>query len=89
MDRGRGSNYTLFHAKPFGVPFGLYGWKRRGASGLIARLGPLGHVQVQQYRCRLVGKKKDGRRGQHGVKLSVWGVSGRRRKRSIELSVHL
>lgn len=80
---------TLFHKKVAGQPFGLYTWARDHKSGIVARVGPFGHLQLQQYRCQLVGRRKDGRRGKHGVSVSVWGVSGRRRKRSLELSIHL
>lgn len=72
-----------------GQPFGVYTWSRDRKAGLVVRVGPLGHLQVDTYRCKLVGLRADGRRGKHGVKLSCWGVSGRRRKKAIELAVHL
>lgn len=82
---------TRIHFKVAGHPFGVYTWSRRSKSigGTVVRVGALGHVQLQHYRGRLVGKTAEGRRGKHGVMVSWWGVNGRRRKRAIELSVHL
>lgn len=80
---------TVFHVKLRGVPFGLYRWGRQHSGGVVLRAGPLGHVQLQHYRMKLVGKQAEGRRGEHGVKLSWWGVAGRRRKRSAGFSFFL
>jgi hypothetical protein len=85
------SNYTMFHFKVRGVPFGLYRWRRNLTDGFVMRVGPLGHVQLQCYRMRIMGgmKRRDGRRGKHGIALHFWGVAGRRRKRGIDIGVIL
>jgi hypothetical protein len=90
-DIRRDNSKTRVHFKVCGQPFGIYTWSRYHykTGGVVFRIGPLGHVQVQQYRCKLVGKMAEGRRGQHGLKVSFWGVRGRRRKRSIGISVEL
>lgn len=92
MDSSRRDNsHTRVHFKILGHPFGVYTWSRSQwrVGGVVVRLGPLGHVQAQHYRCQLVGKHAEGRRGKHGVKLSCWGVRGRRHKRAVEFAVYL
>lgn len=88
---------TVFHWKPLGNSrwtFGVYTWSRQGSSrfsdlvvtkrGLVCRVGPLGHVQVQKY---AVPHVRDGRVPRRTVMLSWWGITGRRRKRYIEIAV--
>jgi hypothetical protein len=73
-----------------GHPFGVWRWRRNRNVGFVARVGPLGHVQVQFYRCKFFGSgERDGRRGRHGVDLHCWGVKGRRRKRGVGVHVVL
>ena len=89
------SNSTIFHTKIRGQPYGLYKWTRspsadiKGNTGYVLRAGPLGHLQLQIYNGHRVGKPHEHRRNKHGLKLSAWGIRGRRRKRSIELNIHL
>jgi hypothetical protein len=73
------------------VFLGAWRWSRNHwrTGGIVFRVGELGHVQFQQYRMKLVGRKADGRRGRHGVTVSWWGVRGRRRKRSLGIFVDL
>lgn len=87
----RATNKTVFHCKVMGQPFGLYRWRRNNNDGFVARIGPVGHVQVQFYRMRLFGRgeRRHGRRGKHGVAVHWWGVSGRRGKRGIDIGVIL
>jgi hypothetical protein len=82
---------TLFHWKPNGNKhwtLGVYRWKRNGYDnrsghrGLVLRVGPLGHVQLQTYRLHLA----EGRRPLRSFQVSIWGVVGRRRKRSIRVA---
>lgn len=83
-DRSR----VVAHIKPLGIPFGVYHWRRsrNGGTGrgFIFRVGPLGHVQVQWY-SEDIG---EGRRLNRQIKLSFWGVSGRRRKRAFYVGMH-
>ena len=86
------SNRTVFHFKIRGQPFGLYRWSRNHNDGIVARVGPLGHVQLQLYRMRIYGRgaqRRDGRRGKHGIALHFWGTAGRRRKRGVDIGVIL
>ena len=91
MSADRQNSKTRLHFKVAGQPFGVYTWSRNfwRTGGVVFRVGPLGHVQLQHFRCQLVGKHVDGRRGKHGLSISWWGINGRRRKRKIEVAVHL
>lgn len=80
----------VFLVKPGGIPFGAWVWHRNNYDGIVFRVGPLGHLQVQTYRRMIVGstaRKRLNRRGKHGVALHVWGVRGRRRKVGVEFNV--
>jgi len=70
----------------------MYYWQRNHTDGVVFRIGPLGHVQIQLYRMRILGRgkaRRDGRRGKHGVAVHFWGISGRRKKRGIDIGVIL
>lgn len=90
MERGeRKYSKTRIRFKVRGHPYGVYTWSRRQRGGIVFRIGPLGHVQLQQYRCMPVGKEAANRRGKHGLTVHWWGVRGRRRKMGAEVAVFL
>ena len=88
QERPRGRSKTIAHIKPLGVHLGAYRWRRHtpggSARGIIFRVGPLGHFQIQWF----VENMGGGRRLNRSVKLSFWGVSGRRAKHAIYIGVH-
>lgn len=87
-ERRRDRSRTVVHVKPLGVPFGAYRWRHHHGggvqTGVVCRVGPLGHFQVQWF----VEDTGGGRRLNRQIKLSFWGVSGRRRKRAVYVGIH-
>jgi hypothetical protein len=76
------------------VAVGLFRWgrKTRGVEhtrGWTLRLFRFGHLNLSVHNNRQTGPLSEGRRRNHGIMLSWWGLSGRRRKRAIEIRVHL
>lgn len=90
-------NRRVFRFKILGHLFGVWRWRRgRGSErpvrdqglgferyGIVARVGPLGHVQ---FSCK-EKRWANGRRCLRSFGIHFWGVAGRRHKRGFDLSV--
>lgn len=80
----------IFFFKIGEQPYGAWHWQRNRNMGIVVRVGPLGHIQLQAYRCKFYGHgEHDGRRGRHGIDLHFWGISGRRSKKGFGFHIYL
>jgi hypothetical protein len=81
-----GRNWAVFHKKTHNTTFGIYRWEKPGRAGIVFRVGELGHVQLMNYRNKIVGGEAGKtRRRRHGVCVHWWGVRGRHLKRGIDI----